>query len=224
MKRARAFFNRHSILTITLALIACGILITATQTASLNLADKTAVWSGFGTLMAVIVALVIAVESSIRLEKLDRKRAASAAILIGRNLFELRATLDVVRDNEALVKTNRRGYSNWLSKVCRTIYSLPNVVEDQHLPFAVDLPSDDLYLIAVVDDWLRSVKARELQAFSGPISLDNVAANFDAIYKRLLQGQSLVELASDRLWHITELKQNAPWIGDVPSWVVPKAN
>lgn len=197
-------------------------LITAIQTTSLGLTEKAAVWSGFGTLMAVIVALVIAVESSIRLEKSDRKRAASAAILIGRNLFELRAILDVAKESEALVKTNRLGYSAWLTKVCHEISSLPNVIEDRHLPFAVDLPSSDLYLIAVADDWLRTVKKRELQGLSNPMPLDAMAAKFDAIYKRLLHGQLLVELASDRLWHIAEMKQSAPWVEDVPSWAAPK--
>lgn len=174
------------------------------------------VWSAFGTFAAAFLALIFALQANQRESYSDERKAATAAVLLGQNVYWLKAVLDVIVENEEIVKRNKDGYSNWLSGVTAGIKNSSVLLEDRHLPFAVALNGSDLFTLVMANSWLDQFKRRV--AFKEGVTAATVVDRFNAVYEELNHGQRIVTQAATRLHHLSGLGGTPPWDQNVPSW------
>jgi hypothetical protein len=175
--------------------------------------------TSYGTLAAVFAALFIALRSAQQTKEEASKQAAAAAILISQVLFELRAILDVVTENEELVRPRRSDFAVWFSALQNHLALMPPILRKRHLLIATRLESIDLHVIAVCDEWFRKLKKKHLHR--SPVPLDRIVATFDTVFAELVAGHKIVSAASNRMHAISGVKGVAPWDQTAPSWAIP---
>lgn len=213
VSRNRVFSVLGLAFIIALALIAI-------YTRGLLVGDASAIWSAFGTVSAVVVALVIALHSSWQAGAKDNKRAAAAAILVSTNLYQLRAAVDVISENSDLVRGNREGYAPWLATASANLVNMGPVIEDKYLPVLVELPTDALFGLVVANNWLAQFQKR--CAFRDGVRLDEVIARFDCTINEIIEGRKVVVAASNRMHTLSGIHGAAPWDREIPSWTRPR--
>lgn len=186
-----------------------------------NLATAATIWAAFGTLAAVIVALVLAQSAALEKSQAESKKHAAAAIMVSQQLYKLHAILDVIAKSSALVRTNREGYAKWLSTISQNLRMLEPVIQDKHLPIVIELPSLDLFTLTICDEWFNNFRDRHV--FAQPILSSQVVEKFDSFIDELIRGQALIVKASERFHELSGLPGPPPWASyDLPSWVAPR--
>lgn len=189
-------------------------------TAAEDLATAATVWAAFGTLAAVVVALILAQSAHLERSASEAKRHAAAAILVTRQLYKLHAILDVVAKNAALVRTNKDGYAHWLSTISANLGRLEPIVQDKYLPLITELPALDLFTLSVCDEWFNNFRERSL--FSEGATVAEVVDHFDPFVDELVRGMTLINSASKRFFQLSGVSDEPPWASyRVPSWAQP---
>lgn len=187
------------------------------RTRGLDIAISAQVWGAFGSVAAVVTALLLSVQSSSKAKLDSDKRAAAAAILVSANLYELRAIVDGILQHETLVRSDQIGYGQWLSRVSINLSKAGPVIEDRYLPMLTDLPTRDLFTLVVANNWLNRFKKHV--AFKEGVTLQVVIENFDKTLIEISHGQRVIVPASLRMHELSGIGGSPPWEKETPSWV-----
>lgn len=202
-----------------LALFAVSVAAVALAVKDLDPIIAAQLWAAFGSVFAVFVALMLALQSSTSSKVDADKRSAAAAILVSTNLYALRAALDVIAENSAMVKADPIGYAQWLSGVSRHLKILPPVIEDRYLGVLVDLPTADLFCLVMAGNWLQRFQQR--YAFGDAVTIAQVIQSFDSMIDEIVRGREAIADAANRMHALSLIPGPAPWETKQPSWVAP---
>lgn len=182
--------------------------------------ETAAGWAAaIGTGFAGFVALWLGVLSIRQNNERSKQRAAAAAIAVSTSLYNLRAVLDVIKENSAMVLADKSGYANWLSAFSKNIGEMKPVIRKRHLSWVQDLPTLDLFTLVMADNWFRRFKDQHL--LREGILVSQVVQKFEPFIEELLAGQRLIEQASNRTHSLSCIPGQPPWAKPVPSWVRP---
>lgn len=140
---------------------------------------------------------------------------------MSRQLYRLRAILDVVSENAAMVRLNKASHANWLSRISYNLGQLNPVIQDKHLHLVTELPSMDLFTLSVCDEWFNELRSKHL--LPEATLVNNVIEKFDTFIDELTRGQRLIAPASVRFHELSDIPGPPPWSTyEVPSWAVPR--
>lgn len=170
-----------------------------------------ATWvAGAASVFAGVVALWLGLHSIRMAKESSRQRAAAVATLIGPDLYDLRAYVDVVAENAADILSNPEGYAAWYSHASAELLKQDAPISERVLPLLQEYPSRELWLLVLADKGFAKHRKRYLLP-DGHTAQDAIG-RLPAFIEDVQALREVVTAASDANHRLSGVPGAAPWI------------